>query len=86
VKVEVVFVSMDFFLCKGSLLVSLPDNATAGLLLRFLDAEKSKKGNYRLETDGYWNVLVILNGSVIGPEHVLRDGDKVTLFPSLTGG
>jgi len=86
VKVEVVFVSMDFFPCKGSLLVSLPDNATAGLLLRSLDAKKGKKGNYRLETDGYWNVLVIVNGCVIAPEHVLRDGDQVKLFPSMTGG
>jgi molybdopterin converting factor small subunit len=85
-KVEVAFMSMDFFPCDGPLLVSLPDNATAGALLHSLDEKEGRKQNCRLETDGYWNVLVVVNGCAIGPEYVLRDGDKVKLFPSMTGG
>ncbi len=85
-KVEIVCVSIDIFPRGGSFLVSLPDNATAGTLLRYLEEKEVGERSYRLATEGHWNVLAVLDGRVIGPEHVLKDGDKVQLFPSMTGG
>lgn len=84
-KVEVVFVAMEIFHGRNSFFVSLPENATAEFLLRFLENEQVEK-SYKLETDGQWNVLGVLDGCVIGPNHVLKDGDKIQFFPAMTGG
>lgn len=84
-KVEVVFVSMEIFHGRNSFFVALPENATAEFLLHFLEREQGEK-NYKLETDGQWNVLGVVDGCVIGPNQVLKDGDKIQFFPAMTGG
>ena len=42
-KVEVVFVSMEIFHGRKSLFVTLPENATAEFLLRFMESEQVEK-------------------------------------------
>jgi len=60
---------------RHQLHVTLPENSKVSDLLCFLQID--------LDTD---HLLLVVNGKVVGLEHLLEEGDKVNLMPALSGG
>jgi molybdopterin converting factor small subunit len=55
--------------------LDLPDGSSVGTLLETLEI--------RLRGE---NLLLVVNGRIVEPEHSLRDGDEVRLIPAMSGG
>jgi molybdopterin synthase sulfur carrier subunit len=51
-----------------------------------LDWLKARGGGYAEALKDLKTVRVAVNQDYVGPEHPLRDGDEVAIFPPVTGG
>ncbi len=60
-----------------------PDVATVGQLLDWL---AGRGANYAAALKERKLVKVAVNQDYVGPDHPLRPGDEVALFPPVTGG
>ncbi|HYM74101.1 MAG TPA: molybdopterin converting factor subunit 1 [Stellaceae bacterium] len=47
---------------------------------------KARGGGYGEALKDLSTVRVAVNQDYVGPEHALRDGDEVAIFPPVTGG
>ena len=51
-----------------------------------ISALRERGGAFATELDGRRAVRVAVNHTMVTPDHRLRDGDEVALFPPVTGG
>jgi sulfur-carrier protein len=51
-----------------------------------LDWLRARGGNYTEALRNLEIIRVAVNHQYVGPEHPIRDGDEVALFPPVTGG
>ena len=61
----------------------VPEGCTAGELCTAVIRVEEAREDIRFEGA---NILTLVNGRVVSPDHVLRDGDAVRILPVALGG
>lgn len=70
----------------GTERISMPLPMTLMTVAAFKEAILSEHASHWAEVLNAKNVITAVNQQIVGPDHVLADGDEVAFFPPVTGG